>query len=117
MVTVKNDQYADELARDQFDLEPGITTIIRLMPPDEQEEEATNEPLKLLVVNSNTVPVGLHPIGFPAYIDKESGAWYPKVIIIEVTPDEFEKIRADPSMIPRGWKMGKEYVRPMQETC
>ena len=109
MVIVSNEQYAEELVQDHFAMEPGMIKIIRLVSPNEDVPE---EPMKLLEVNSNTLPMGILPVGFPARIEKESDAWYPRAIIIEVTPGEYQQILADPGLIPNGWRMAQEYTRP-----
>ncbi|MCY3022392.1 MAG: hypothetical protein NTW87_25710 [Planctomycetota bacterium] len=107
MVIVGNAQYAAELARAHFDLEPGITRIVRLLSSN---EELPNEPLKLLEVNTNSVGVGIRPIEFAARV--EGAAWYPPVVIIEVTPEEYQKIRGNPALLPNGWQLSEEYERP-----
>lgn len=103
---VPAEQYAEELAQLHFELEPGISRIIRLVGSNESDP---HEPLKLLEVNADTFALGIRPIGFPAHID--DNAWYPPVVIIEVTPGEFEQIKVNPESIPSNWKMDKEYRR------
>ena len=65
-------------------------------------------PIKLLEVNADTAPSGVMPLHFgPA---PAGGIPYPSVIV-EVTPDEFERIRAHELKLPDGWTIGEEYPR------
>ena len=107
MVVVSNEQYADELAQARFDLEPGIHTIVRLVSPN--NEDLPDEPLKLLEVNENTLEIGFRPIQFPARV--KGAAWYPPVVIVEVTPEEYATAQSNPMLLPNGWQMTKVYRR------
>jgi hypothetical protein len=106
VVVVSDKQYAKELAKARFRLEPGLVRIFRLESPN---EGLPDEPLKLLAVNRNTLPLGIRPVQFPARI--EGAAWYPAVAIIEVTPKEFQEIKKNPALLPNGWHMAEEYRR------
>jgi hypothetical protein len=81
-------------------IEPTISRIIRLIAEQEQE----TEPIKLLEVNPETSPAGVLPIVF--------GAAPPQVpfpsVIVEVTEEEFEDIRAGRLSLPQGWRLGDE---------
>ena len=69
------------------------------------------QPIKLLEVNEATVAAGVMPLHFgpvPA-----SGIPFASVIV-EVTPIEFEKIKADELKLPDGWVLGQEL--PKRET-
>jgi hypothetical protein len=62
-----------------------------------------------LEVNADTVPTGVVPLHFgPA---PASGIPYPSVIV-EVTPGEFDRIRARELPLPAGWEVGEELPRP-----
>lgn len=100
------DEAARELARRHFQVEDGLTRIFRIEAVAEVSE---NEPIKLLEVNTATVPSGVMPLHFgPA---PGSGIPYPS-IIVEVTPAEFEKIRSNELKLPDGWKLGAELPKP-----
>jgi predicted RNase H-like HicB family nuclease len=102
------DEVAIELARKHYLVEPGLIGIYRIADKveitDNGEVEVNRaEPIKLLEVNQDTVPAGVMPLRFgpmPA-----SGIPYSSVIV-EVTPDEFEKIKAKELSLPNGWTIG-----------
>lgn len=106
VATVSNNEYAETLARAHFELEPGITTIAQLVSGS---DELPNEPLKMLEVNENTLSLGVRPISFPARV--EGTAWYPPVVIIEVTPDEYKRIEAGSLSLPNGWRVSRIFNR------
>jgi len=99
---------ANDLARRHYETETGLTRIIRLNGGAEAEVTAL-EPIKLLEVNENTFASGVQPLHFgPA---PASGVMFPSVIV-EVTPDEFDRIRSHDLRLPRGWTLGDEIPRP-----
>jgi hypothetical protein len=99
---------ARELARKHYEVEAGLTQVF-LITDRAQAEVVRSEPIKLLEVNANTVASGIMPLHFgPA---PGSGIPYPS-IIIEVTPDEFDKIQSNEMKLPEGWKIGEELPRP-----
>ena len=105
------DEEAMESARTHYQIEPGMTQIFR-MTGSADVEFRPNEPIKLLEVNENTVPSGIMPIHFgPA---PASGRNFP-TIIVEVTPDEFQKIQDRRLELPHGWKVGEPIPRPPEE--
>lgn len=94
------------LASRHYQIEPGITEI-RPITLEKQNESV--EPIMLLEVNENTVPSGIMPLQFDAV--PASGIPFPS-IIIEVTPEEFEKIQREELKLPDGWKLGPPLPRP-----
>jgi hypothetical protein len=102
---------AVELARKHYQIETGMTQIFRLTGSADVEFRP-NEPIKLLEVNENTVPAGIMPIQFGP--SPASGLNYP-TIIVEVTPDEFQKIQNQHLELPHGWKIGDPIPRPPAE--
>jgi hypothetical protein len=99
---------ARRLAEAHFTIEPVIERIIQLESP--ANEEDPKEPIKLLEVNPTTTSDGVVPIFFGAH--PPSGISYPSVII-EVTPEEYESICREPSILPNGWRLGPEIRRPL----
>lgn len=80
-------------------VEPGIKRIVRVIA---DHELASNEPVKLLEVNSDTSLSGIVPIAFgpdPPRIPFPS-------VVIEVTEAEFENIRVGRLSLPDGWRLG-----------
>jgi hypothetical protein len=98
----KKDKVRQILAHAHYAFEPGITHIYAILS-DPKREAKTTEPIKLLEVNQDTIPSGVLPLGFdPA---PTRGIPYPSVII-EVTPDEMERIRDHQLALPHGWTLG-----------
>ena len=101
-------QVAREMARKHYQAEAGLQSVFRLTGSAEVEVRPV-EPIKLLEVNANTVASGVLPVQFgPA---PASGIPYPS-IIIEVSPEEFEKIKTQELKLPKGWQVGEEMPRP-----
>jgi hypothetical protein len=95
----EKDEAARRLAQKHRQVEVGITHILRFT--DRADVEVLRaEPIKLLEVNTNTVPSGVMPLQFGAA--PSIGVPFPTVIV-EVTPDEFEKIQAKELKLPSGW--------------
>lgn len=94
------DEEAIDLAQRHYEVELGLTDIIRFTDHVNVELSST-EPIKLLEVNENTVEAGIMPVYFgPA---PESGIHYPSVIV-EVTPKEYQKIQSQELSLPEGWR-------------
>lgn len=105
------DEEAVELARKHYQIETGLSQIFRITGSAEVEFRPT-EPIKLLEVNENTVPSGIMPIQFGP--SPASGLHYSS-IILEVTPDEFQKIQNQQLELPHGWTVGDPIPRPTPE--
>lgn len=100
-------EVANTLAQKHYLIEPGISKIFEIL--DETKDEASPEtPIKLLEVNEATVPAGVMPLYFAPV--PTSGIPYPTVIV-EVTPEEFEKIESNVLPLPSGWFLGPEVPR------
>jgi hypothetical protein len=95
------DEEALELARKHYEIEPGMTRIFRLTGSAEVESRP-NEPIKLLEINENTVPSGIMPIWFGPF---PAAGLHHSSIILEVTPDEFDKIQERRLELPNGWQL------------
>jgi hypothetical protein len=92
---------ARRLARAHYTAEGGLVKVYLLVSKTESEAE----PIKLLEVNRSTIPTGIMPLRFDAAPAR--GIPYPS-IIVEVTPDEFEKIQQSALKLPDGWLIGEE---------
>jgi hypothetical protein len=103
-------EVARALAKKHFEAEAGLQRVFRLTRGAEVEE-GRGEPIKLLEVNSNTVPSGILPVSFgPA---PASGIPFSSVIV-EVSPEEFAKIESHELSLPKGWLLGEEMQRPAE---
>jgi hypothetical protein len=101
------DGVARRLAEAHFHVDPGLTSIYRLVAPD--REASATEPIKLLEVSNETPASGVMPISFGPHMP--SGIIFPSVIV-EVTPEEFERIQRREMPLPHGWELGAQYHRP-----
>ena len=101
------DQEALRLAEAHYQIEAGIREIYRIKSvPD--REVAIEEPIMLLEVNENTIASGVMPIHFgpaPAYDIHYS------TVVVEVTPDEYQQLRANQLKLPAGWEI-RELLPP-----
>ena len=94
------DEAVRELAEWHFGVEPELTQVIRIVADD---EDAPDEPIKLLEVNAATVSTGsVEPYAFAA----SASLPFPTVIA-EITPEEYERIRRDEIKLPTGWSLTK----------
>ena len=107
---ITKDQCAIELAQMHYQVEDGITTIIRFT---NDREALPGEPIKLLEVNENTVPAGIMPLFFAPLPAR--GILFPSVIV-EVTPDEFRALQLKEISLPNGWSHPQELRREV-EAC
>ena len=105
------DEEANELARKHYQVETGLTQVFRIAGSAEVEVRL-NETIMLLEVNENTVASGIMPIQFGP--SPASGVNYSS-IIVEVTPEEYEKIRNHQLKLPPGWSIGESIPRPAVE--
>ena len=101
---------ARKLAEAHYRVEAGITRIFRIAGTAETESRP-DEPIKLLEVSQSTIPCGVLPLQFgPA---PASGIHYPSVIV-EVTPEEFDRIQTQTLALPEGWTIGELFLRPAE---
>jgi hypothetical protein len=98
------EEVAFRLAQSHYSVEPGIVRIHRLVRDDREDDDPT-EPIKLLEVNEDSLPLGIRAVYFRAH--PASGIIYPSSIV-EVTPEEFEALsRGDGGLsLPTGWRLG-----------
>ena len=102
----RKDQVAFDLVKSHFDVEPHLKEIWRI---DNENEFSPTEPIKLLEVNVATVATGsITPFEFAPTQEVP----FP-TLVAEVTPEEFEKLSADPQRLPAGWSLrtAKKFTR------
>jgi hypothetical protein len=95
---------AQLLARRHYQLEPAITEMLTIKLTGVNEATSPREPIRLLEVNGNTTPSGIMPLKFDAV--PASGIDYP-CIIVQITPDEYDKVKSKELPLPRGWTLGQ----------
>lgn len=104
---ISREEAARRLASFHYEFEPDMQEIFRLRGPDERN--GAEEPIKLLEINSATIPSGILPLGFGA--DPHGDVPYP-MIIIEITPEEFEAVKSGRLPLPEGWVLDEPIPRP-----
>ena len=92
---------ARKLAEAHYRCEPGLVKIFRLRAAGDAELQA-NEPVKLLEVNDDTISAGIVPLQFGPR--PSSGIEYPSVIV-EITPDELDRIQSGELLLPNSWRL------------
>lgn len=91
------------LAAIHYRVEPGVTRIHRII--DTNDDKATaDESIKLLEANANTIAAGIVPLRFGPL---PSEGIHHASVIIEVTPDEFRRIKCGELRLPNGWEVGR----------
>ncbi|MCE5276442.1 MAG: hypothetical protein ABFD92_11275 [Planctomycetaceae bacterium] len=98
------DGVAKRLARAHFRVDPSIQAIYRILS---DKEESFQEPIKLLEVNTETIMSGIMPVSFGPH--SASGIFYASTIV-EVRPEEFERIQRGDLQLPEGWFLGDQYL-------
>lgn len=98
---------AERIAKRDYEAIQSIEYICRLIGDDEGRP---NEPIKMLEVDSETIPSGMQPLCFGHC--QEEGINYPPCIIISVTPEEFDHIEDGSMILPNGWRREQSYSRP-----
>jgi hypothetical protein len=103
------------LAESHYAIEPGIKHVFKIVASAGNESDP-KEPIKLLEVNESSTAVGIQPVFFGPHA--ASGMCFPSVIV-EVTPDEYNKIVCNPPILPlpNGWRLGDEYAKPKTAGC
>ena len=98
------DETAQILAEAHFQLDQGVVRVFRIVEPDEANE---SRPVKLLEVNRMTTEAGILPIGMGA--DPSRGVAY-GTIIVEITPNEFERLAQGQLQLPNEWRLDQELL-------
>jgi len=93
------DETATDLARYHFEVEPTVRRVVRVRSSNEDSEE---EPIKLLEVNSATVPAGIVPVKFGA-----TDAVPFASVIIEITDQEYDQLLGEILSLPNGWRLAE----------
>lgn len=102
------DEIAREIAEDHYAIDSAVTKVYRLVGTQEAESRA-DEPIKILEVNEATVPAGILPLGFGAVPER---GWDFPLIVVDVTPEEFEGIRDGRLPLPNGWQIAELLPKP-----
>ena len=93
----------------QYEFGQHITKVYSINS-DRDDFRNTSTPIRILQVNSETIPTGVLPLRFgpvPAL-----GIHHPYVIV-EITPDEFTKVEKKEMPLPHGWTLGRLIPKPI----
>ena len=104
------DAAAQRLIEWHFRVEPYLSEVYRILMDDEDSED---EPIRLLEVNSATVPTGT----VETFVFAPSKNIPFKVAIAEITPEEFQDLLDRPETLPNGWDLTKaqRFERPKSD--
>ncbi len=98
MTTRTKDEVVRELVQWHFQVEPDIQQIFRIVA---ENENAPDEPIKLLEVTAATIATGsVEPFAFGP---SESRPF--STVIAEITPEELERIQRNEIRLPNGWSL------------
>jgi hypothetical protein len=95
--------FAEWLARQHLRYDTRLTEIVYL-PTGASEDE-----VRLLEVNTGLFPEPGNPIvpieTTPAITDLPF-----RMLVADVTPEEWDRIKTDPSLLPAGWKLEGNHI-------
>lgn len=91
---------AQNLIRWHFQVEPHLIEVHRIIADN---EDAPDEPIKLLEVNVATPPSG----SVEAFSFAPSAETPFRTVIAEITPEEFERLKRNEIKLPPGWSLEK----------
>lgn len=95
----KNDA-AERLIAWHFKVEPKLLQVFRIVSDN---EDAPDEPIKLLEVNAATFATGsVEPFSFSPSADVPY-----RTVVAEITPGELECVRRNELPLPAGWSLEK----------
>jgi hypothetical protein len=93
------DATARDLAAYHSQTESTLQKIVRVRSGNEDSDK---EPIKLLEVNTATVPAGIMPVKFGATEDVPFS-----IVIIEITDREYEEVVSNGLSLPDEWMLGE----------
>jgi len=92
---------AEKIARLHKETQSGLQKVFSIRSSD----DTAKSPIRLLEIVDDTPAVGIFPIGFrPIH---HLGITLPSVIV-EITPFEYDNLRARKLNLPHGWEIGEE---------
>jgi hypothetical protein len=109
MPALTKDEAARRLIEWHFRVEPYLREVYRMLAED---EDAQDEPIKLLEVNEATIATGaIEAFGFTPTDEIPF-----MTVIAEVTSDELAALRERPGAFPKGWSLSRaeHFQRPGQ---
>lgn len=102
MKMLTKEEAAAEIAEAQYENDEHALAVCRIMAAD---EDFAAEPLKLLKVSADTLPMGVLPLHFPPKASRGMAFAYELVVI---TPEEFDDPEPSRLSLPKGWHFGQK---------
>jgi hypothetical protein len=91
---------AEKLIAWHFEVEPDLVEVLHIISDN---EDASDEPIKLLEINAATPPSGsVDPFSFAPSTETPY-----RTAVAEITPEEFERLKRDEIKLPAGWSLAK----------
>ena len=109
MIEFKRDEWARSYAKRHLTTDPGILTI-QYLPTSAPDREIRFVEINELMPTRDDDP--LEPIDFGVDTGTESAH---SLMVLDVTPDQWDKIVSDPTRLPDGWSL--EGRIPFQRTA
>ncbi len=106
MKILTKEEAAAEIAEDQYEFDEDALALYRIVAED---EDAPDEPLKLLKISADTPPMGILPLHFPAKVSRGMDFAFELAV---VTPEEFDDMKAGRLSLPEGWHLEQMLGRP-----
>lgn len=104
------DEVVTTLAARHFRVEPDLSRVVRIVSAN---ENAPDEPIKLLEVNAATVATGnVEAFGFAPTPEVPFA-----ILIAEVTPEEYGRIERHEIRLPDGWSLASAQQFPRPEAA
>ncbi len=110
MKMLTKEEAAAEIAQGHYEMDEDTRAVYRILAAD---EDAPEEPLKLLKVSADTPPMGVMPLHFPPRISDGRPFAFELGV---VTPEEFDDIRAGRLPLPEDWHLGQMMNNPLVGT-
>jgi hypothetical protein len=102
----KNARALAELHADEDD---GLVAAYLLDAGAEARTLTPDDPfVRLLEVTESTVPVGISPLAFGAWVDPTDGTFWPALSLIQITPEEWNALKAGELQLPNGITVGAQ---------
>ena len=120
----KKDLLAKAIADGHYGVDSAVTDIYRIIGPTEDDPD---DPIKFLEVDAEAIPAGIVPVYVGRYdwnfapdgkrfrVDKVGDAEESRlpisVVVIDISPEEFEQLNDGKLMLRSGWELGDRYTR------
>lgn len=102
-----------KLATAHFEVEPKMLRIFRINGATSRFNTDDRNVIGLLEINDLTPSLGIQPLYFGP---SEKLGVKRHMVIVEITPEEYEMLEAGELELPKGWTIGNEIPVPPHKT-